>query len=85
MLRALRGLFHRPAFRFGLARDPRSRLRNPRFASFMVNSNQCRSVSSELQDAVLRGRRYAKQALVVLLLAGAAWVAIESAMALSVF
>ena len=85
VLRALQNLFHRPAVRFGLARDGRSRLRDPRFVSFMAQSNQYRSVNSELQDAVMRGRRLAKQALIVVLVAGAAWVVIESAKALSVF
>lgn len=85
MLRALQNLFHRPAVRFGLARDARSRLRDPRFVSFMAQSNQHRSVNSDLQDAVMRGRRLAKQGLIVLLAAGAVWVVIESAKALSVF
>ena len=85
MLRALQNLFHRPAFRFGLARDTRSRLRDPQFVSFMAQNNQHHSTNSDLQDAVMRGRRLAKQAFVVLLVAGGAWVVIESAKALSVF
>ena len=40
MLRFLRNLCHRPAIRFGLARDPRSRFRNGRFASFLSESNR---------------------------------------------
>ena len=85
MLRALINLFHRPAVRFGLARDRRSRLRDPRFVSFMTQNNQYRSLNTDFQDAVLRGRRLVKQALILLLAAGGAWVVIESAKALSVF
>jgi hypothetical protein len=84
MLRALKNFFHRPAVRFGLARDTRSRFRNPRFVSFLAQSNQKR-LNTDFQDAVLQGRRLFKLALMALLVAGGIWVAVESAKALSIF
>jgi hypothetical protein len=81
---ALRKLFHRPAIRTGLARDPRSRLRDPRFVSFIAASNR-KSVDTNFQDTVLRARKLARQAFVVLAVAAAIWIALESARALSVF
>lgn len=84
MLRFLLNLCHRPAIRFGLARDPRSQFRNGRFASFLAESNGHRGDPNR-HDAILRGRRLARQLLLVLLAGGAAWVVVESAQALSVF
>lgn len=84
MLRALRKFFHRPALRFGLARDAQSRFRNPRFVSFLAQSNN-KTLNTDFQDAVLRGRRLVKFALVGLIAAGGAWVVVESAKALTMF
>ncbi|OYU99756.1 MAG: hypothetical protein CFE26_25105 [Verrucomicrobiales bacterium VVV1] len=85
MLRFLANLLHRPAIRFGLARDRRgSRLRDPRFVSFMAQTNR-RSLDTDLQDAVLRGRKLARHAMIAAAFAGAAWFALESAKALSIF
>ena len=84
MLSMLKNLIHRPAIRFGLARDNKSRFRNPRFVSFMAQSNQ-KLLNTDVQDAVLKGRKLAKQCLWVSLFAGVAWIAIESAKALSIF
>jgi hypothetical protein len=84
MLRALRNLFHRPALRCGLARDTRGRFRNPRFASFLAQNNR-KMLNTDLQDAVLRGRRLVKHGLIVALVVAGAWIALESAKALSIF
>lgn len=84
MIRALLNLFHRPAIRFGLADDPRSPFRNPRFASFLAESNRPRS-GTDLHDAVLRGRKLFRQLLLLALAGGAIWVVVESAHALSMF
>ena len=84
MWRALKNLCRRPAIRLGLARDGRSRFRDPRFVSFLAHNNR-RTIDTNLQDAVLRGRRLLKHAFVVLLVAGGAWVVLESAKALSIF
>ncbi|HWA08218.1 MAG TPA: hypothetical protein VG838_02005 [Opitutaceae bacterium] len=84
MLRVLKHLCHRPAVRFGLARDRRGRLRDPRFVSFVAQSNR-KLLNTDFHDAVLRGRKFSRQALVVLLVLGGSWVVVESAKALSVF
>ena len=84
MLRALKHLCHRPAIRFGLARDTRSPLRDPRFVSFVAQSNRKR-LNTDFHDAVLRGRKLGRRIFLVLLALGCAWVALESAKALSVF
>jgi hypothetical protein len=84
MLRPLLRLFRRPALRFGLERDSRSPLRDPRFASFLADTNR-KSLNTDFQDAVLRGRRLVRQLLVLGLVGLGAWVLMESARALSVF
>jgi hypothetical protein len=42
-------------------------------------------LDTDFQDTVLRGRKLAKQAFVLALVVGCAWVVLESAQALSVF
>lgn len=84
MRRALKKFLHRPALRSGLARDPNGRFRDPRFVSFMAQNNR-RTIDTNLQDAILRGRRMLKHVLVAALAAGAAWFVVESARAFSVF
>ena len=84
MLRFLLNLCHRPAIRFGLARDSRGRYRNTSFARFLADGNRRRS-DIDRHDAVLRGRKFARHVLILLLTGGGAWVAVESAKALSMF
>ncbi len=84
MLHAWRNLFRRPAIRSGLARDGRGPFRNPQFVSFLAQNNRKR-LDTDFQDAVLRGRKFVRQALVLLFAGGLAWVVIESARALTVF
>lgn len=84
MVSALRRWFHRPALRFGLARDVRGRFRDPRFVSFIADNNR-KTLDTDFQDAVLRGRKFMKQALVVALAVAGAWIVLESAKALSTF
>ena len=85
MLRALKNLVHRPALRFGLARDRRhGRLRDPRFVSFVAQNNR-KSLNTDLRDALLHSRVFFRKVLIAALILGVAWVAIESAQALSVF
>lgn len=84
VLRVLLNLCHRPTIRFGLRRDLRGRFRDPRFASFMRDTNRGR-VDTDLHDAVLRGRKFAKTLFKLALFGGGAWVVLESAKALSVF
>lgn len=84
VFRALLNLCHRPAVRFGLRRDPRGRFRDPRFVSFLTQSNR-KALDTDLHDAVLRGRRLMRNILMLALAGGGAWVALESAKALSMF
>jgi hypothetical protein len=84
MMSLLKNLFHRPAIRFGLARDTRGKFRDPRFVSFISQSNR-KTLNTDFQDAVLQGRKLVRYALVAVLVCGGAWVVIESAHALSMF
>lgn len=62
----------------------RGSLRNPRFVSFMAENNR-RRIDADLLEAVLRNRRWMKQALRLSLAGGLAWVVLESARAFSIF
>jgi hypothetical protein len=84
VLNALKQLCHRPALRFGLARDVRGRLRDPRFVSFLSQGDR-KLLNTDFHDAVLRGRKFARRAFVAALALGGAWIVLESARALSVF
>ncbi len=84
MLRILLNLCHRPAIRFGLVRDPRGRFREPRFVSFMAQTNRKR-LDTDVHDVVLRGRKLMRNVLRLAVVGGCAWVVLESAKALSVF
>ncbi len=84
MLAIIRNLFHRPAIRFGMSRDPRSRFRDPRFVSFIAQSNR-KTLNTDLKDAMLQGRKFARYALVAAVAVAGAWVVLESAHALSMF
>jgi hypothetical protein len=52
--------------------------------SFLALTNR-KTLDTDFQDTVLRGRRLAKQAFTLLLALGGAWIVLESAKALSVF
>jgi len=84
MFSLLKSLFHRPAIRFGLARRGHGRFRDPRFVSFISQSNR-KALNTDFKDAVLRGRKMFRFALVAALVCGGAWVLVESAKALSMF
>ncbi len=84
VFRVLLNLCRRPAVRFGLRRDPRGRFRDPRFVSFMTQSNH-KMLDTDMHDAVLRGRKLMRVAFKLALAGGCAWVVLESAKALSVF
>ena len=87
MLRAFRHLFHRPAVRMGPVDNSRIRItrtRNAQFISYLTESG-FRKVNADRYESSLRWRRFVKHALLWFLAAGGAWVAIESARALSKF
>jgi hypothetical protein len=67
-----------------MVRGARGPIRNPRFVSFLAQSNR-KTLDTDFHDTVLRGRRLARQALLVLVGTGCAWVVLESAKALSTF
>jgi hypothetical protein len=84
VIRFLSSLFQRRAPSFGRRRAARGRFRDPRFVSFLSDFNR-KTLDTDFQDAVLRGRRLFKQGLIVALAAGGAWIVLESARALSIF
>lgn len=84
MITLIKNLFHRPAIRFGLARDGRGKFRDPRFVSFISESNR-KTLNTDFKDAVLRGRKLFRYALVAAIACAGAWVVLESAHALSIF
>jgi len=84
MLSILKNLFHRPVIRFGLAKSGRGKFRDPRFVSFINESNR-KALNTDFKDAVLRGRKMFRFALVAGLVCGGAWILVESARALSIF
>lgn len=84
VLTLLKNAFHRPAIRFGLAREGHGKFRDPRFVSFISQSNR-KTLNTDFQDAVLRGRKLFRLVLIGALGCIAAWVVLESAHALSMF
>jgi hypothetical protein len=80
----LKNLLHRPAIRFGMAKGGHGKFRDPRFVSFISQSNR-KALNTDFQDAVLRGRKFLRFALVAGAGCAAVWVVIESAHALSMF
>ena len=84
MRRALQHFLHRPALRWGLVRDARGPCRNPRFVSFLAESNR-KSLDTDFHDALLQGRKLMRRVLFLGLIGAGAWVALESARALTVF
>jgi hypothetical protein len=84
MVRLLQSWLGRRSLRFGLERDTRGRLRNASFVSFLAANNR-KTLNTDFQDTVLRGRKLVRTALMLGLIAGGAWVALESAQAFSIF
>lgn len=84
MLRALLNLLRPPSLRFGMQRDRRSRLRDPRFVSYLAQSNR-KALDTDFHDTVLRGRKAMRNLFRLAVAGGCAWVVVESAKALSVF
>jgi hypothetical protein len=84
MLAVVKNLFHRPALRFGLASAAQGKFRDPRFVSFISESNR-KTLNTDFQDAVLKARKLVRYAMVLAVACGGAWVVLESAHALSMF
>ncbi len=84
MLSLLRNLLHRPVIRNGMTRDSRGKFRDPRFVSFIAQNNR-KTLNTDFQDAVLKGRKVIRLALLAGVAVGGAWFLLESAHALSMF
>lgn len=87
MLRRMRQLFYRPAIRMGSVDNSRihtTQTKNAQFISYLVESG-FRQVNVDRYESTLRRRRALRGVLVCLLAAGAIWVVIESARAISMF
>jgi hypothetical protein len=88
MLYPLKNLFHRPAIRMGRVDNSiiqTTRLRNAQFVSFMSQSDSLAPMSLDRYDTKLRRRRRYKTVLIFGMIAGLAWVILESAHAISMF
>jgi hypothetical protein len=72
------------SFRFETAPGSRGKFRDPRFASFISATNR-KTLNTDFKDAVLRGRKVVRYALVAAMACGGAWVLVESAHALTMF
>jgi hypothetical protein len=87
VLPAIRRLCYRPAIRLGrIERGPRDRrhLRSERFASFLAANNR-KTINTDVQDALLAGRRIMRQFLIFAAGGVLVWIALESARAVGVF
>ncbi len=88
MIRVFKNLFHRPAIKMGRVDNSRihtTRLRNAQFVSFISESGSLQPFSTDRYDARLRRRKMIKAVLATSVAAGAAWVLLESAHALTMF
>ena len=88
MLYALKNLFHRPAIRMGRVDNSMiqtTRLRNAQFVSFMSQCDSLAPMSLDRYDTKLRRRKRLKAVLILGMIAGFAWIVIESAHAISMF
>jgi hypothetical protein len=87
MLRAVRHWFYRPAIRMWSVDNSRihtTQTKNAQFISYLVESG-FRQVNGDRYESSLRRRRVVKSLLFWILVAGGAWVLIESARAISMF
>jgi hypothetical protein len=87
VIRFLQQLLHRPALKLGslgLIPQSRSRLRNERFASYLVENNR-KAINTDMHDALLAWRRLARHAFIFAAVGMIVWVVFESAQAVGVF
>lgn len=88
MLYAIKSLFHRPAIRMGRVDNTliqTTRLRNAQFVSFMSQSESFAPFCSDRYEVRMRRRKFMKIALLGGIVAGLAWIIIESASAITMF
>ena len=87
MLRVVRHWFYRPAIRMWSVDNSHihtTQTKNAQFISYLVESG-FRQVNGDRYESSLRRRRVVKSLLFWILVAGGAWVLIESARAISMF
>lgn len=88
MLCTLKNLFHRPAIRMGRVDNSRiqtTRIRNAQFISFVAETGSLCPFNSDRYDNRLRRQKLIKSAITLSVIAGVAWIVIESAKALAMF
>ena len=88
MLRVLSQIFRRPPIRMGRVDNRAIRttvVRNAQFVSFITASGAAAKRHPDRHDRRLRRQKLTRLAICASLTAGAAWVAIESAHAFSIF
>jgi hypothetical protein len=88
MLYALKSLFHRPAIRMGRVDNSlfqTTRLRNAQFVSFMSQSESLAPFCADRYEVRMRRRKFMKFVLLTSMVAGLAWIIIESASAITMF
>jgi hypothetical protein len=87
VIRFVQQLFHRPALKLGslgLIPQGHSRLRNERFASYLASNNR-KVINTDMHDALLAWRRFARQVFIFAAVGMIVWVVFESAQAVGVF
>jgi len=88
VLRVLSQIFRRPPIRMGRVDNRAIRttvVRNAQFVSFIASSGAASRHHPDRHDRRLRRQKLTRLAICASLTAGAAWVAIESAHAFSIF
>ncbi|MDX2185742.1 MAG: hypothetical protein SFV32_02320 [Opitutaceae bacterium] len=88
MIYWIKRLLHRPAIRLGRVDNSRiqtTAVRNAQFVSFLSSNGSFARHCPDRHDTRLRRRRTLKTLAVASVCAGLAWVAIESAQALTLF
>ncbi|MFA6289675.1 MAG: hypothetical protein WC661_20020 [Opitutaceae bacterium] len=88
VLRVLSQIFRRPPIRMGRVDNRTIRttvVRNAQFVSFISSSGAAARHHPDRHDRRLRRQKLTRLAIGASLTAGAAWIAIESAQALSIF
>jgi hypothetical protein len=86
-MRRLKQLFHRPALdlgNLGMVPQSRSRLRNEQFASYLFENNR-KVINTDMQDAILAGRRLVRHLFILGSVGMIIWVVVESAQAVGMF
>ncbi len=88
MLRTLFSLFRRPPVRMGRVDNSRmrtTRIRNAQFVSFFSSNDCVARRHPDRHDQRLRRQKFTKSLITAGAATGLAWIAIESAKAISIF